>query len=75
MGRPTPDDDPTRRTGPDAGGDERGQIACTVTPDGLVIGWTDRECRIEGVVTAPGSTHQELAEPADWWRDNSDFRR
>jgi hypothetical protein len=56
-------------------GVEGGEIACTITDDGLVIAWTDREFGIEGVVTGPGSTQEELAELADWWRGNSDFQR
>jgi hypothetical protein len=58
----------------DSDGVEGGQIACTITDEGLLIAWTDREFGIEGVVTGPGSTQDELAELADWWRNNSDFR-
>jgi hypothetical protein len=58
-----------------AGGVERGEIACVITGDGLVIAWTDRRFGIEGVVTAPGSTPEDLAELADWWRGHSEFRR
>jgi hypothetical protein len=39
-----------------------------------VVAWTDREFGIEGVVTAPGTTQEELAELAEWWRFNSDFQ-
>jgi hypothetical protein len=53
---------------------EGGEIACTITCDGLAIAWTDREFGIEGVVTAPGSTQEELATLANWWRANSDFQ-
>jgi hypothetical protein len=58
-----------------ADGEEGGDVACTVTDDGLLIAWTDREFGIEGVVTAPGSTQEDLAALAEWWRGNSDFQR
>ena len=58
-----------------ADGDEGGDVACTVTDDGLLIAWTDREFGIEGVVTAPGTTQEDLAALAEWWRANSDFQR
>jgi hypothetical protein len=57
-----------------ADGVEGGQIACTITDEGLLIAWTDREFGIEAVVTGPGSTQDELAELADWWRNNSDLQ-
>jgi hypothetical protein len=55
-------------------GVEGGQIACTITDEGLVVAWTDRDVGIEGVVSAPGTTQEELAALAEWWRANSDFR-
>jgi hypothetical protein len=55
-------------------GVEGGQIACTITDEGPVIAWTDREFGIEGVVTAPGSAQEDLAALAEWWRVHSDFR-
>ena len=57
-----------------ADGVEGGQIACTITDEGLLIAWTDREFGIEAVVTGPGSTQDELAELAEWWRNNSDLQ-
>jgi hypothetical protein len=55
-------------------GVEGGSVACAITDDGLLMAWTDREFGIEGVVTAPGSTQEELAALAEWWRANSDFQ-
>ena len=52
-----------------------GEVACTITDEGLLIVWTDHEFAIEGLVIAAGSTQEELAELADWWRTNSDFQR
>ena len=56
-------------------GGEGGEVACVIKDDTLLILWTDREFAIEGAVTAPGSTQEELAELAEWWRDSSDFQR
>ena len=58
----------------DADGQEGGEVACTIGDEGLLIAWTDREFGIEGVVSAPGSTQEELAALAEWWRANSDFQ-
>jgi hypothetical protein len=58
-----------------AEGTEGGDIACTITDEGLLIVWSDREFGMEGVVEAPGDSQDELAALADWWRTNSDFRR
>lgn len=55
-------------------GVEGGEIACTITEDGLLLAWTDREFGIEGIVTAPGSTQEELAALAQWWSTNSDYQ-
>ncbi len=60
---------------PEGSDDEGGEVACAIVEDGLLIAWTDREFGIEGVVTAPGSTQEELSALADWWRLNSDFQR
>jgi hypothetical protein len=57
-----------------AAGVEGGEVACTITDDGLLITWTDREFGIEGAVTAPGTTQEELAVLTEWWRAKSDFR-
>ncbi len=55
-------------------GVEGGEIACTLTEEGLLIAWTDREFGIEGVVTARGTTQAELSALAEWWRSNSDYQ-
>jgi hypothetical protein len=60
---------------PEGSDDEGGEVACTITAEGVLLAWTDREFGIEGVVTAPGSTQGELAELAEWWRLNSAFQR
>ena len=60
---------------PEGSDDEGGEVACTITPDGVLLAWTDREFGIEGVVSAPGSTQEALAELAEWWRLNSAFQR
>jgi hypothetical protein len=59
----------------DVDGVEGGNLACTIGTEGVLIAWTDREFGIEAVVTAPGSTQEELAVLAGWWRANSDFQR
>jgi hypothetical protein len=55
--------------------EEGGEVACVITEQGVLILWTDREFGIEGAVTAPGSTQEDLAELAQWWRTGSDFQR
>jgi hypothetical protein len=58
----------------EAGGVEGGEIGCIITESGLLLAWSDRAFGIEGIVTAPGSTQEELASLAAWWTTNSDFQ-
>lgn len=55
-------------------GVEGGEIGCLITEEGLLLAWSDREFGIQGIVTAPGSTQEELAALAGWWTTNSDFQ-
>jgi hypothetical protein len=55
-------------------GVEGGEIGCVITEDGVLLAWTDREFGIEGIVTAPGTTQEDLAALAEWWATNSDFQ-
>ena len=55
-------------------GVEGGEVACTITEDGLLLAWTDREFDVEGIVTAPGSTQEELAALAEWWSTHSGYQ-
>jgi hypothetical protein len=58
----------------EVGGVEGGEIGCIITESGLLLAWSDRAFGIEGIVTGPGSTQEELAALADWWTTNSDFQ-
>jgi hypothetical protein len=58
----------------EVGGVEGGEIGCIITESGLLLAWSDRAFGIEGIVTAPGSTQEELAALAAWWTTNSDFQ-
>jgi hypothetical protein len=56
-------------------GDDRGQVACALSPAGqVVIAWTDEKALTEGVVIAPGTTQADLAALFEWWRSNSEYR-
>jgi hypothetical protein len=52
-----------------------GQVACAILEAEVVLGWTDNDHLIEGVVRAPGSTQADLAALTEWWRTNSDYQR
>jgi hypothetical protein len=56
-------------------GVEGGEVTCAITDEGVQIAWTDREFGIEGIVTMPGSTQRDLATLAEWWFQNSGYRR
>jgi hypothetical protein len=51
-----------------------GQVACAILDGEVVLGWTDNDHLIEGVVRAPGSTQADLAALTEWWRNNSDYQ-
>jgi hypothetical protein len=55
------------------GGVEGGEVACAINEDEVVVAWSDREFGIEGVITAPGSTQEDLAALTEWWINNSDY--
>jgi hypothetical protein len=58
-----------------ADGVEGGEVACAITNEGVQIAWTDREFGIEGIVTMPGSTQEDLATLTEWWFQNSGYQR
>lgn len=52
-----------------------GLVACTIVGDGTVqIAWTDDEYLTEGLVSAPGSTQDDVSALYAWWTENSFFQ-
>ncbi|WP_222194056.1 hypothetical protein [Modestobacter italicus] len=52
-----------------------GLVACTIVGDGTVqIAWTDDEYLTEGLVSAPGTTQEDVSALYAWWTENSFFQ-
>ncbi|WP_299952207.1 hypothetical protein [uncultured Modestobacter sp.] len=51
-----------------------GLVACTIG-DGIVqIAWTDDEFLTEGLISAPGTTQEDVSALYAWWTENSFFQ-
>jgi hypothetical protein len=59
----------------DASDETGGLLGCGLTPDGnAFVYWTDYEYLVEGLVTMPGATQDDVVALYDWWTTNSNFR-